>query len=258
MQALRHLPVLFAAVFTASAAVPNFSGVWKLNPEKSKMANAPHGTTLVVLTQEGDKLTETNGTIGGPRPPVRQVWQYDLSGKDTRNIVRGVPLKTHVTVEGDAAVAESTGPSSMPSNVHEKFWLSENGQELHVERTGKMFGRDMNETLVFDKQPESEGEVLRGPEKTAGEVEKNVKLLKDLPYSQFLNTMASFNTALGVRCDFCHEEGNFASDAKQTKLIARKMIEMTHGINQTYFNGHMEVGCYTCHRGSEQPHRMPQ
>jgi hypothetical protein len=65
------------------------------------------------------------------------------------------------------------------------------------------------------------------------------------------------DVALGVRCDFCHVQGDFASDEKPHKEIARKMIVMAREINANFPDGKMHVTCYTCHRGSEEPATKP-
>jgi len=83
---------------------------------------------------------------------------------------------------------------------------------------------------------------------------KNLKILKP---EQLMPAMQGFRVALGVRCDFCHVQGDFASDEKPTKQIARKMLLMTHEINGNFPDGKMHVTCYTCHRGSEEPAMHP-
>jgi hypothetical protein len=83
------------------------------------------------------------------------------------------------------------------------------------------------------------------------------KNLKILPPEHLMETMQAFRVALGVRCDFCHVRGDFAADDKQHKLIARKMLEMTHEINGHFPDGKMHVTCYTCHRGAEEPATKP-
>ena len=95
------------------------------------------------------------------------------------------------------------------------------------------------------------------PNKPAGEAFKNVQVLKDVPAGQFLQYMRSFNASLGVTCDFCHVQGDRSADTKEEKLTARKMISMTHDINQQFFNGKMEVRCYTCHKGASHPVSQP-
>ena len=95
------------------------------------------------------------------------------------------------------------------------------------------------------------------PNKPAGEAFKNVQVLKDVPTGQFLQYMRAFTTSLGVECGFCHVEGDRAADTKEEKLTARKMITMTHDINEHFFNGKMEVRCYTCHKGASHPVSQP-
>ncbi len=94
------------------------------------------------------------------------------------------------------------------------------------------------------------------PNKPAGEQFKNVQVLKDVPSGQFLTYMRAFSTALGVNCGFCHVQDR-SSDEKQEKLMARKMITMTHDINAHFFDGKMEVHCYTCHKGAQEPVSEP-
>ena len=86
---------------------------------------------------------------------------------------------------------------------------------------------------------------------------------------QLIANMKLFSQSLGVRCTFCHvgEEGkpmstfDFASDAKPTKLVARKMLAMVHRINQQDFGvtdfKDVKVTCFTCHRGSTKPLTAP-
>ena len=53
---------------------------------------------------------------------------------------------------------------------------------------------------------------------------KNLKILQP---DQVMPAMQAFRAALGVRCTFCHVEGNFASDDNPKKETARKMLTMT-------------------------------
>jgi hypothetical protein len=99
---------------------------------------------------------------------------------------------------------------------------------------------------------------------------KNLKIFpQDITRAQLLSNMKFFSQSLGVRCTYCHvgQEGaplstfNFASDAKQKKLTARKMLAMVHRINEQDFGVHdfskVKVTCFTCHRGSTEPATMP-
>jgi hypothetical protein len=86
------------------------------------------------------------------------------------------------------------------------------------------------------------------------EAPKNLKLLKA---DQLMPAMRAFRTALGVRCDFCHVQGNFASDDNPKKQIARKMIALVDQVNAAFEDGKAHVTCYTCHRGAEEPATTP-
>ncbi len=95
-----------------------------------------------------------------------------------------------------------------------------------------------------------------GP-KTAVQQFKNIQVLKDIPADELIPTMQFVATSLGVECEFCHVHDAFDKDDKKPKQTARKMMEMMLTINQENFDGHREVTCYSCHRGSTNPVAMP-
>jgi hypothetical protein len=99
-------------------------------------------------------------------------------------------------------------------------------------------------------------------EKTVEQVQKNIQVLNGLPQSQLIPVMNYIGSSLGVKCTFCHvnKDGkwDFVSDEKPEKGTAREMIKMVQGINKGNFKGNPAVGCFTCHRGSEHPVRVPQ
>src|SRR5260370_914787 len=82
-------------------------------------------------------------------------------------------------------------------------------------------------------------------EQTAGDVYKNVQVLKDLPARELDGVMNFMAAALGVGCAYCHIN-SWDSDDKTAKLAARRMILMTRAINGEHFSGNPAVTCYTC------------
>jgi hypothetical protein len=94
-------------------------------------------------------------------------------------------------------------------------------------------------------------------EKTAGQAFKNIKVLNNVPADKLFDGMRYITMALGVRCEFCHKEHNFASDQKRTKRTARKMMRMLFAIDKDNFHGRTEVSCYTCHDGHHHPVAAP-
>jgi hypothetical protein len=94
----------------------------------------------------------------------------------------------------------------------------------------------------------------------------SVKVLTGLLAPQFQEEMNFIVQALGVNCNTCHVRGNFASEEKPEKLTARRMLEMTKGLNQQFFPDHKpkdgesvlgRVTCYTCHQGERTPKLPP-
>jgi photosynthetic reaction center cytochrome c subunit len=90
---------------------------------------------------------------------------------------------------------------------------------------------------------------------------KNVQVLGDLDTAQFNRLMASITEWVAptegdnAGCNYCHNPENMASDEIYTKVVARRMIQMTRTINTTY-QPHVQatgVTCYTCHRGQPVP-----
>lgn len=94
-------------------------------------------------------------------------------------------------------------------------------------------------------------------EKTAAQQFKNIQVLKDIPASQLIPGMRYITDALGVKCNFCHVEGNFAADDKREKQTARQMMTMLFDINKNNFGGRPQVSCFTCHQGHNEPMGVP-
>ena len=91
---------------------------------------------------------------------------------------------------------------------------------------------------------------------------KNVKLLGDLPVSQFIPVMNYFAASMGRRCNFCHVNTNgqwdYASDLKNEKNRARDMIKLVLDTNKTLAQLKLDpIACYTCHRGRNSPQSVP-
>lgn len=93
--------------------------------------------------------------------------------------------------------------------------------------------------------------------KTAEEVFKNIVQLKGTPADQLQPAMQFISASLGVNCTFCHVQGDFSADDKNTKKTAREMMAMTANINKEAFRGRQTITCYSCHRGAMRPVSMP-
>ena len=91
----------------------------------------------------------------------------------------------------------------------------------------------------------------------AGQVYKNVQVLKDVSVGNFTRLMASMTNWVSPQqgCGYCHDVNNMASDALYTKVVARRMIQMVQHVNQDWTSHVAQTGvtCYTCHRGQPVP-----
>jgi photosynthetic reaction center cytochrome c subunit len=92
----------------------------------------------------------------------------------------------------------------------------------------------------------------------AGESYQNVKVLSGVSTERFNHLMAEISQWVAPPeqgCAYCHNPENMASDEKYTKVVARRMIQMTQTINSTWSPHVQKVGvtCYTCHRGNGVP-----
>ena len=112
-------------------------------------------------------------------------------------------------------------------------------------------------TLIQAGVPFASAQATGAAPKTTEQAFKNIQVLKGLPADQLIPSMQFISTSLGVECDFCHVEGAFEKDDKQPKPVARKMIQMMFAINKDNFEGHREVTCNSCHRGSPHPAGIP-
>ena len=91
----------------------------------------------------------------------------------------------------------------------------------------------------------------------AGQIYQNVKVLGDLSVGEFTRLMVNMTAWVSPEqgCNYCHNGANFADDSLYTKVVARKMVQMTQHINSSWKTHVKETGvtCYTCHRGQPVP-----
>jgi photosynthetic reaction center cytochrome c subunit len=95
---------------------------------------------------------------------------------------------------------------------------------------------------------------------TAGETYKNVQVLGDLNVAQFTRLMAAMTAWVAPEqgCNYCHNPADLAADDLYTKVVSRRMLQMTRHINNDWKDHVADTGvtCYTCHRGHPVPQNL--
>lgn len=118
--------------------------------------------------------------------------------------------------------------------------------------------RYLDKPSVDQLPPEIPPVASGGP--MATEQYKNIKVLTDVSAAELMRLMTAMTAWVSPKegCNYCHESADLASDAKYTKVVSRKMIEMVRHINSDWTSHVANTGvtCYTCHRGNPVPQNI--
>ncbi len=94
----------------------------------------------------------------------------------------------------------------------------------------------------------------------ASETYENVQVLGNISADEFNYLMAAITEWVSPEqgCNYCHNPANMASDEVYTKVVARRMIQMTQNINEGWGDhvGQTGVTCWTCHAGNNIPENV--
>lgn len=116
---------------------------------------------------------------------------------------------------------------------------------------------NVNLRLPEDNIPPPPYELSADGGPPASETYENVQVLGDLSTDEFNRLMASITEWVSPAqgCNYCHNPENMASDEVYTKIVARRMLQMTRTVNAQWSNHVKATGvtCYTCHRGQPVP-----
>lgn len=106
---------------------------------------------------------------------------------------------------------------------------------------------------------------IAGKENMAADsVFENIARLKNVSAARLLVVMDTWGKVLGVSCDHCHVNNEWASEVKPEKEITRQMMDLVNNLNKDLKNMDAlksyqpSVSCYTCHRGDTRPATRPK
>lgn len=116
--------------------------------------------------------------------------------------------------------------------------------------------QDLRESLKANVPPEPIPAAVPGGPK-AKDVYKNVQVLGELTVGEFNRLMVALTNWVAPEqgCYYCHVNEGFEYDGIYTKVVSRKMIQMTQDTNANWKDHVADTGvtCYTCHRGNPVP-----
>jgi hypothetical protein len=233
----------------AAVERPDFSGVWRLRGEGGA---ASANTSLMLLSVKQSDLDLKMFSQSGKRYGMAEA--VFTIGKERKGSYLRMPAKFTASWDGGALVVEwtATWPWGDQSERH-RLTLNAATTEL-TDTASDQFGSRVRQHLaVYSREPVETAKVFDYPEQSAGEQYKNIQVIKDIPETAVTPLMATFQTALGVECTYCHSQAAYDSDALKTKITARKMMVMVADLNRREFGGREAVTCITCHRGETTP-----
>jgi hypothetical protein len=141
--------VCLCASIASAQTKPDFSGVWKMNREKSKFAGGGPDAIMIKIDHKEPTFTE-EWSMSTPEGARSFQAKYSTDGKETEQEVMGQTAKTSAKWEGDALVIEF---KTADSSFKRKITLSADGKTMTKAVTHSPVGGDpMEDTVVFEKQ----------------------------------------------------------------------------------------------------------
>lgn len=230
---------------SAQSTRPDFSGVWRVRANSGP-------ESLVLVAETGGVLHIKTLSRDGSRYTLTDA-EFVIGATRTGSLQR-MPAEFKANWDGEALVLDWTATWPWgPQSEHHRWTMSVDRKSFRDDFSDTFKARVRQHSADFDREPDDRSNRFDLPEQTAGQHYKNVQILRELPSSAVIPLMGTFQTALGVECQHCHNQAAYDSDEKPSKRMARKMILMTADLNHREFEGREAITCLTCHRGKAIP-----
>jgi hypothetical protein len=152
--ALRALPLaLLWGTVNQVCAEPNFSGEWKMNPQKSNFAPLPQPERMARKIVQRDTHLKIKTTQFGQDREIVTDLAYTTDGAPCKNIIRGQEFNGSARWDGDALLIESRREvQGMAISQKERWMLSADGQTLTIGNHVETPQGGFDITIVLEKQ----------------------------------------------------------------------------------------------------------
>lgn len=138
----------------AFAAVPDFSGDWKMNASKSDFGQFPAPTNYTQKVTHSDPKLTVETKMGTENGDFNMTSNYTTDGKECTNKgFRDSETKSVLKWDGPALVIETKGSFGDNSyTMTDKWTLSADGKVLTVNRKFASSMGEMEQKMVLEKQ----------------------------------------------------------------------------------------------------------
>lgn len=143
-----------ATASAQSASIPNLTGTWVLQVDKSDFAGmlTPTGRTDVIDHQEPKITIKRTVSANGAENSTTLV--YEINSKPYKNMVGPQEITSTLHWDGSTLVSVSTvqDPQAGEVTITDRYELSPDGKTLTQKRTLSAQGREGTQTMVLAKQ----------------------------------------------------------------------------------------------------------
>ncbi len=151
---LRGAAILTAVCGLAWAqAKPNFSGEWRMNPDKTDYGTMAKPEKMTRKIEHTDPDLRIVSTQSGPRGEIRSELKLVIDGKEQVVRVGNIEIKTTPHWDGAVLRIDSKRPFQTGEILMQERWtLAEDGKSLTIATHIVAPKGEANITLVLDKQ----------------------------------------------------------------------------------------------------------
>jgi len=150
--------LFMVSIFNAAAQKADLTGEWKINREKSVIADNQLLLSKITIQLKSDSIITTRVYESGDGQEYPFDEKISLDGKDNKIVIFDMPrtsTATHSDSDGSILIASTTtfsGNNGVEDMVARETWKLDNeGKFLTLEFTNKMSGNETTGTYFYEK-----------------------------------------------------------------------------------------------------------
>ena len=150
--------LVIISVFSASAQKADLTGEWKINREKSVIADNQLLLSKITIQLKSDSIITTRVYESGDGQEYPFDEKISLDGKENKVVIYDMPrtsTATHSDSDGSVIIVSTTtfnGNNGAEDMVAKETWKMDNeGKFLTLEFANKMSGNETNGTYIYEK-----------------------------------------------------------------------------------------------------------